>query len=281
MDLRRLKFKRLKARGPRPVPPDGAQLLYLEGLKKQLAFARALVHKRLLPLLPELLDRAAEHRGDAHADAMPPGRRVNRVITGISESFYRVYNHERLETLSTQVARATAAHQKTQLFRQIRETVGIELTSLADRRLGPRIAQFTAENVSLIKTIPSTYFAQVEQRVLAGMARGERHEEMAEDIENRFGVAEDRAKLIARDQVLKFNGALNEFRQTSLGIDSYVWRTVDDSRVRDEHRERDGHTYRWDDPPGDEGDPGDGGHPGDGINCRCYPDPVLDESEEA
>ncbi len=275
-DLRKRRFRLRRKRAPRASLPTGIQLEYYANLKSYLRIAHALVERRLIPLLPELVERAAVHRGDARLDAMAPGRRVNKVIAGISKSFYRLFNHEKLEKLTGNIARATSEHHKAQLFRQVKSQIGIELATVADRKLRPRIAQFTSENIALIKTVPQTYFAQVEQRVLAGIAAGSRHEEIAEQIEERLGVARDRAKLIARDQVLKFNGELNEVRQQDLGITSYIWRTSDDSRVRDHHEERDGETYEWANGPGDASDPGDGEHPGQGINCRCWADPLLE-----
>jgi SPP1 gp7 family putative phage head morphogenesis protein len=88
-------------------------------------------------------------------------------------------------------------------------------------------------------------------------------------------VAESRAKLIARDQVGKLFGAIQEARQVGLGIDRYTWRTSNDNRVRDTHEKREGESYSWNDPPGDLSDPGDGGHPGFPINCRCWAEPDL------
>ena len=92
-----------------------------------------------------------------------------------------------------------------------------------------------------------------------------------------------RARLIARDQTSKMNVAINMARQTSIGIEEYIWRTAKDRRVvgtpgglwpegnamHGNHYKREGKTYRWDNPPHD-------GHPGWPINCRCYPEPVLD-----
>lgn len=83
-----------------------------------------------------------------------------------------------------------------------------------------------------------------------------------------------RAKLIARDQTSKMNGAFNQARQTSLGIDRYVWQTSGDERVREEHQANDGQVFSWNDPPAT-------GHPGEDINCRCVAVPYFDlDSEE-
>ena len=69
------------------------------------------------------------------------------------------------------------------------------------------------------------------------------------EVERIGDVTESRAKLIARDQTSKMNGAFNEARQTSLGIDRYVWQTSGDERVREEHQANDGQVFSWNDPP--------------------------------
>lgn len=43
----------------------------------------------------------------------------------------------------------------------------------------------------------------------------------------------------------------------------YIWRTVQDSKVRSSHADREGKTFSWTNPP-------KGGHPGEAYNCRCW-----------
>lgn len=284
-DLRKRKFKLLRKRIPKPPLPEGLQVAYYAELKAMIRFAKELIRERLLSRLPELLGRAESARGDSlHLDAQAPGRRVNKLMDSISAAFYKKFTHERLERLAEKVANAVSDTQRKQLVSQLQRAIGVPLESVGDKRLGARIKQFTADNVGLIKNVPQQMFDEVEKKVLQGMSLGKRHSEILADVSERFGVAESRVKLIARDQVLKFNGALNAARQQQLGIERYVWRTAGDERVRGTpggenpkgtHYDRDGETYSWDDPPGDPTDPADGGHPGQAINCRCWAEPLL------
>lgn len=284
-DLRKRKFKLLRKRMPKPPLPEGIQVAYYAELKAMIRFAKELVKTRLLSRLPELLARAEQQRGDSfHTDAQPPGRRVNKLMDSVSATFYKKFTHEKLEKLAAKIANAVSDTQKKQLADQLKRAIGVPLESLGDKRLGARVKQFTADNVGLIKNVPQQMFDEVEKKVLAGMSAGKRHSEILSDVSERFGVAESRVKLIARDQVLKFNGALNSVRQQQLGIERYIWRTAGDERVRGTpggenpkgtHYDRDGQTYSWDDPPGDQNDPADGGHPGQAINCRCWAEPLL------
>ncbi len=45
--------------------------------------------------------------------------------------------------------------------------------------------------------------------------------------------------------------------------DYYVWRTMEDEKVRESHASRDGKVYNWNLPPV-------GGNPGEDYNCRCW-----------
>lgn len=281
----------------RPLTPTAIQLAYFAELREVIASAKVLVNARLIPLLPELTERAAERRGDSvridgelmgyheailrfparfRLDAMDPGKRVNKMLDRISEQFYRAWAPSDLAKLARKYAERTSTFQREQLGKQIQAKLGIDPV-IAEPGLTQRIKDFTAENVALIKSIPQQFFDQVEQRVINGIRTGERHEQMVAEIEDRYEVSESRAKLIARDQTLKFYGELNASRQQALGVDSYIWRTVNDSRVRDDHAELDGTLQRWDDPPVISSRTGETGHPGDDYQCRCFADPVLDD----
>lgn len=48
----------------------------------------------------------------------------------------------------------------------------------------------------------------------------------------------------------------------------YIWRTVQDDKVRAEHAARAGEIFLWRSPP-------EGGHPGQDYNCRCWAEPAV------
>jgi SPP1 gp7 family putative phage head morphogenesis protein len=125
--------------------------------------------------------------------------------------------------------------------------------------------------VRLIKTIPDRLFNDLTNTVYDGFSEGLSYSEIANDLEERYGVSESNAERIARDQVGKLNGALTQERQTNLGVVSYTWRGAMDERERDSHIAHEGRTYEWDDPPADTG------HPGEDPMCRCYAEPVLED----
>jgi SPP1 gp7 family putative phage head morphogenesis protein len=66
----------------------------------------------------------------------------------------------------------------------------------------------------------------------------------------------------------RFLTEINERRQRELGVTHYIWRTLDDPKVRTMHAERDDRLFSWD-------SSFSGGHPGQGYNCRCFAEPAI------
>lgn len=264
--LKAFKLARPRRRIARPIQPNAIRLEYFKAiLRIALDPARDAVARELLPELGAIL----AERGDAEREDAG-GKRVNASMDKITKGFWEATFHPReAEALATLAADRTNQFQKRQFDRQVRSGLGIDVF-IREPDLAALTEDFVAENVALIKTIPNQYFDDIEKIVTAGVRQGKRHEEIARDIQARYQVAENRAKLIARDQVGKFYGDLAKARQEDLGVTKYVWRTVNDNRVRSEHHVREGKTFSWAHPPSD-------GHPGNAINCRCYAEPDFSD----
>jgi SPP1 gp7 family putative phage head morphogenesis protein len=136
--------------------------------------------------------------------------------------------------------------------------------------LVPLRDNWVASNVALIRDMPQKYLTQVDSVVRSGVAQGLGVRGIASQLESIGGIDKRRAKLIASDQVGKANAALTQYRQMDLGLDSYVWRSSNDSRVRPTHAEAEGQTFKWAKPP-----TFTGGHPGHAVRCRCRAAPVF------
>lgn len=257
-----------KKRMPRQQQPDAIRLAYFAALLKVMGTLRELVREKLEPELPHLVERAALARADSVA-RLDETSSLNKIIDAIAEEWFATFTNEQLAELVGTFATRTADFQREQLAKQFKARLGIDIYR-SEPWLAPKIADFTSENAALIKSVAQRHLSDLETKVAAGLREGQRWEDLATLIEDRYGVAESSAKLVARDQVGKLYGDLNATRQQSLGVTSFVWRSMKDNRVRDEHELLDGETFEWSDPPEE-------GQPGEPINCRCFADPVLDE----
>jgi len=111
--------------------------------------------------------------------------------------------------------------------------------------------------------------------VRPAVSTGLRVEELMRQVRERFDVSDSRAQLIARDQVGKFNGELARVRAQSLGVETYVWSTSKDQRVRSDHSELEGTVQRYASPPVVDVKTGRTGNPGDDYQCRCQALPQV------
>ena len=150
-----------------------------------------------------------------------------------------------------------------------------------DLFLGSEIASWRKENTDLITNLNDEMLERIGD--LLEDYDGTRVEEIATALEDTFGFTRARAELIARDQVLKLNGRMNQRAQMAVGVESYRWSTSNDGSVRDDHDLLADNTFRWDDPPitnqheVDKGKPERRGGPGSDYQCRCIAIPVLEE----
>lgn len=255
----------LRKRLPRQAQPNAQRRRYFGILQARiLAPMIALVKRRLFPVLGELARQAEGARLDAAGDLD-----VNDILDELQDTFTEEFTNTELAKMVQPVADDVTEFQRGQLSTQVSAGLGVDVIR-SEPFLQPAVDQFTKENVALIKSIPSEFFSDLEKRLSAAIADGDRPDELQDMIMERYGVSESRAALIARDQVGKFYGNLNETRQKNLGVRAYIWRTSQDNRVREEHAMREGERYTWDDPPED-------GHPGEAINCRCWAEPDLQD----
>lgn len=256
---RELGIAKRRSRMPRQRWPQVIYREYLRNLMMILDDVRALLAP-LLDQLPRLTEAAAAVRKD---DVDHEGMRS--LIEIAREKMRRQLSTSALDQLARQFADRTGKFQKDQLMRQARAALGVDIF-IGDRKLRASVDAFAAENVALIRTLGESTFADIEMMSTRALTTGVRHEDLAKQIQAKFGNSANRAKLIARDQIGKLYGQVNADRQKELGLTSFVWRTVGDERVRDEHAALEGKTFKYDDPP-------DGELPGEPINCRCSAEP--------
>jgi SPP1 gp7 family putative phage head morphogenesis protein len=222
----------------------------------------------LFPMLERLAEQNAATRPDRQ-DA-PTDDALDVIETLEGRFLSSIGGREALSAEVEQVAGAVRQFSKRQFNRQLSAVAGFE-AQLDPSAIGEVLQGFVSENVRRIRNLGAEQLTKVESAVFNGFRRGRRFEDIAREIRKSFGITKNRANLIARDQVSKLNGELTQIRQTGLGISEYIWRTVDDERVRDEHELLDGERFSWANPPAE-------GHPGEPINCRCIAEPAIPEA---
>lgn len=247
-------------------------------IKEERAYEKAIKREVLNPLL------AATR---AKLDSVP------QIKTAYANAVNATFEDFDIDTSSTSVANIALdnlrANQKARMIKKFQAALGVDIGPLmSDLAIRPLMEQALATNVNLIKSIPDTLKGQVLDQFDAVFTKqGFDQQAMVGALEKRFKVANNRAKLIARDQTGKVIGQLNEARNTQLGIKSYIWQTAEDERVvgtpggefpvgndvHGDHFSRNGKEFFWSQPPHD-------GHPGEPINCRCVAIPVIPEVEE-
>lgn len=250
-----------RKRLPRMQHPTTLAMDYGKALQPIVDRVHAMVQRDLLPLAQRVLDdnaRAHERRDATMIDLTQKIHEMSREVADWLEP-------KELWWLANKYGQQTSDFQRQQLSAATRASLGVDLNTL-EPNIAPKIDAWTADNVSLIRSIPTEHLSDVEGVITDALKGGRSWSETADDLAERYGITQRHANLIARDQIGKLNGQLNEERQTALGVTGYIWRTSMDSRVRDEHEEREGQAFEWNDPPDD-------GNPGEPIQCRCYAEP--------
>jgi SPP1 gp7 family putative phage head morphogenesis protein len=259
-------------RGRRKVPkpmrvsePRGLERSYLRDILDLLKPAQELVEELLVPRLPEF---DAELILDAYPDA------IESIFEDIRLRYGQLVTGGTTKGIASNQGVQLDLFNREQTARQFKRVLGIDVFNLTPE-LTTQISAFTVDNVALIESISERYLKDVEQVALRNLRAGNRSSEWREELAERFDVTQSRAALIARDQTNKFNGELNRARQTSLGIETYTWRTSEDERVRPSHEAINGNVYAW------EGEPKPPeGHPGQPIQCRCSAEPDVEGTLE-
>lgn len=139
-----------------------------------------------------------------------------------------------------------------------------------------------ADNVSLIKSIPSQYFTKIEGDVSRGFLAGRDLEAIASELRDTGESTVKRAALIARDQSNKLTAHMNSARQNELGIRYAYWKhSTAGKEPRKTHVRASKEHWIYDTQVGiDFGDAFGFVLPGVAINCRCGSRSIIPAIDE-
>ncbi|MFJ7312530.1 phage minor head protein [Pseudomonas sp. NPDC098747] len=219
------------------------------------------------------LTKVARFVGDIINGFPPDEPSVVPAMTNTLERYSELLHDWAISTASRMIAEVNQQDKKAWVARSedMSKTLRDEILNAPT---GQAMRGLLAEQVVLIKSIPLKAAERVHELTLQGIEDATRASEISKKIMASGGVAESRANLIARTEVSRTASTLLEARARSVGSKGYIWRTSEDTDVRDSHKKMNGEFVSWDEPPTLDNLTG---HAGCLPNCRCYPDPVIPE----
>lgn len=269
---------------PRPSPPDAAEREYYRNVRR---YAEAFIGKMrvdLKDLVPDLRDEIQEAqpviaRADS-AQRMDAGgieKSLRVLFDKITRDLKADFPDELLERWAwAMVDQVNKLGKKNiqKVAKRIEADVG---PLLRDGQMTPFFRQVVGQNVGLIRSLSEDALPTLKNKLVAMIAADAKSDTIADAIQAYFGVTRTKAKGLARDQVSKLNGKVNEFRQKSLGGSRYTWRGSQDERERPDHRRLEGTVQLWSKPPIVDRASGRRGHPGEDFFCRCWAEMKVED----
>ena len=289
--LSKTRKQQIKARSEKtitPTPPRQPTLIiaeYNKRLKKEINRGFNLVKKELFPLLKDDIERLDV---EARADILDDSDKINTALDLILEQFFGskvTVGRPNLTKYTFNVAKKLVEpmqgkvndFNKNQFTRQFKQISGVDPLQF-DPGLNEILKVSGQQNVEKIVTQSSNYFDQIREQTNLALRKGTSAKELTDDIIKLTGTTENRARLIATDQIQKLNADLEAGRQQNNGITRYIWHDRNNARVRPDHADLDGAIFDWNFPPvtvttGKRA--GERNHPGTDINCKCSASPVI------
>lgn len=106
----------------------------------------------------------------------------------------------------------------------------------------------TLTNSKLITSIEDKLLDDVAIIIQEGYSNGSSAKTLTKQIKDKFGVTENRARLIARDQIGKLHSDVVRDEHLTIGVTEYKWLTSNDERVRHSHKVLNEKICSWNDP---------------------------------
>lgn len=141
-----------------------------------------------------------------------------------------------------------------------------------------KIAEEYTQNLRLyIKKWTEEETVKLRVRVEKSVVEGNRYETLIATIQKSYGVSQNKAKFLARQETSLLMAKFKETRYRDAGSTEYIWRCVAGSKnhpVRKFHKDLDGTRQKWDSPPIIDKN-GNRKHPGEDFGCRCTARPLI------
>ena len=262
----------LRRMPPRPSRPEREIRSYAQALRGVAKAIEEQVRARVFPEIDALFAEAGTRDDGVRADDW--GDRLADLFAATRSSVEPQLDEARraMESIGDEVQGKATAEQ----IRAIRATLGVRPSFYDDDQVRGILNAWKRENSAFITRMADESVQEMMDTASRAVRSGRSNRDLRKELRNRFGITERRARTIARTEVSQLNAQITRERQRELGIETFVWLTAGDTRVRDRHEEWGGREFDWDSPP-------EGIMPGDEVNCRCVArasvDRLLDKLE--
>ena len=246
-----------------------------------------LLNEELKKKLPAMMaEYQKERHGDSRFDdSQDLDAKLRLLLQDVATALEKRIAEYGLDQKVEQIAKMAKNVSIREWKRAVKDTLGIDL--LDDYYKGEffeeTIRRWIAENVLLIKSIPSETLGNMREIILGSYLKGSSIRDIQKAIQETYNVSKRKAQLLARDQVATLNAQLTKAQQTDAGCKKYRWSDSRDGRVRDCHKALNGKVFSWDNPPEMWYETKQGRvytgrrcHPGEDYCCRCVAIPVFD-----
>lgn len=246
-----------------------------------------LLNEELKKKLPAMMaEYQKERHGDSRFDdSQDLDAKLRLLLQDVATALEKRIAEYGLDQKVEQIAKMAKNVSIREWKRAVKDTLGIDL--LDDYYKGEffeeTIRRWIAENVLLIKSIPSETLGNMREIILGSYLKGSSIRDIQKAIQETYNVSKRKAQLLARDQVATLNAHLTKAQQTDAGCKKYRWSDSRDGRVRDCHKALNGKVFSWDNPPEMWYETKQGRvytgrrcHPGEDYCCRCVAIPVFD-----
>lgn len=203
-----------------------------------------------------------------------PAKLMNKKLLSVMARWRETFN-KKAEDIATWFVRRSDAYASMSVKNKLRAegmTVNMQITPEVRNVLD----SIYETQVNLIKSIPEQYLTQVSTLVQESVIRGRDIGYLKEELKQRYGITERRAKVIARDQNNKASNAISQQRCQSAGITHGIWvhRAGGSKSYRHSHVKMNGTEFELSKGCYDEHE-GRMVMPGEEVNCKCEFRPVI------
>lgn len=245
---------------------------YYQSLKKLIAKMTYITNREVTKLFKT--DAANKHFGQDASIASQSRILMNSLTAQFDKMF-----SDMAKPLSEKMVNEANKSNQTMLYNSIKElSGGLSIkTKVTTPEMREIMTASIAENVSLIKSIPSQYMQKVAGAVMRSITTGGGLADLQPQIKEYGGMTERRAENLALDQTRKVYNNIGAKREQAVGIKKFEWiHSGGGLHPRLDHIELDGQIFSYDDPPIIDEKTGERGFPSQLPNCKCTRRPVID-----